>query len=103
MALLVWLAQHNLDGGRLGERALAPSPPSALPAQVAFFSGVRQRRLVHGGVDGCRGRSVVDKAVAIVPPIAAFVALIGAQHRQHVLLPLAMLLDPGRAGGSPRR
>ena len=103
MALLVWLARStDLDGGRLGERALAlVAAKSALPAQVAFFKGVLCNVLVCMAVwMAAAGRSVVDKAVAIVPPIAAFVAL-GLEHSiaNMFFFPLAMLLDPGRAGG----
>ena len=102
LALLVWLARTgDLDGGRLGAQALAlVAAKSALPPTVAFFKGVLCNVLVCMAVwMAAAGRSVVDKAVAIVPPIAAFVAL-GFEHSiaNMFFFPFAMLLDPARAG-----
>ena len=102
LALLVWLARtDDLDGGRLGAQALAlVAAKSALPPLVAFFKGVLCNVLVCMAVwMAAAGRSVVDKAVAIVPPIAAFVAL-GFEHSiaNMFFFAFAMLLDPARAG-----
>ena len=67
---------------------------------MAFFKGVLCNVLVCMAVwMAAAGRSVVDKAVAIVPPIAAFVAL-GFEHSiaNMFFFAFAMLLDPARAG-----
>ena len=101
VALLVWLAgTGELEGGRLGAHALAlVAAKSALPPAIAFFKGVLCNLLVCMAVwMAAAGRSVVDKAVAIAPPIAAFVAL-GFEHSiaNMFFFPLAMLLDPAHA------
>jgi len=61
----------------------------------AFFRGVLCNVLVCMAVwMAMAGRSVVDKAVAVVPPIMAFVAA-GFEHSiaNMYLMPLAMLLQ----------
>jgi formate transporter len=101
LALLVyWSRTASLNGGLFGQTALEiVAAKSALPAEVAFFKGVLCNVLVCMAIwMAAAGRSVVDKAVAIVPPIAAFVAL-GFEHSiaNMFFFPLAMLLDPAHA------
>ena len=70
-------------------------------AWAAFFRGVLCNILVCMAVwMAMAGRSVVDKAVAIVVPISAFVAA-GFEHSiaNMYFFPLAMLL---KAGGAPQ-
>ena len=68
---------------------------TALPFGEAFFRGVLCNVLVCMAVwMAMAGRSVMDKAVAIVPPVAAFVAA-GFEHSiaNMYWFPLAMLLQ----------
>ena len=102
LALLVYLAgTGELNGGLLGQQSLrVVAAKSALPAGVAFFKGVLCNVLVCMAIwMATAGRSVIDKAVAIVPPVAAFVAA-GFEHSiaNMFFFPLAMLLDPQQAG-----
>jgi formate transporter len=106
LALLVYLAgTGTLNGGLFGQQALrVVAAKAALPAEVAFFKGLLCNVLVCMAIwMAAAGRSVVDKAVAIVPPIAAFVAL-GFEHSiaNMFFFPLAMLLDPEHAGAIGR-
>ena len=74
---------------------------TSLPFAQAFFSGVMCNVLVCMAVwMTLAGRSVVDKAVAIVFPISAFVAA-GFEHSvaNMYLIPLGMMLQA--AGGQP--
>jgi len=95
LAGLVYASGHTgLNGGAIGQtvvkialakQELAPGP--------AFFRGVLCNVLVCMAVwMAMAGRSVVDKAVAVVPPIMAFVAA-GFEHSiaNMYLMPLAML------------
>jgi formate transporter len=91
LALLVWWSGHpSLNGGAVGravtDLALAKA---ALPPGEAFFRGVLCNVLVCLAVwMALAGRSVVDKAVAVVFPVTAFVARrLRAFNRQHVPLP----------------
>jgi formate/nitrite transporter len=71
-----------------------------LPPLQAFFRGVLCNVLVCMAVwMAMAGRSVVDKAVAIVFPISAFVAA-GFEHSiaNMYLMPLAMLIQHVGAG-----
>jgi formate transporter len=96
LALLVWLSGHaGMNGGRVGQAAVRIAMAKAeLPWVEAFFRGVLCNVLVCMAVwMGLAGRSVADKAVAIVFPITAFVAA-GFEHSvaNMYLMPLAMLL-----------
>ena len=74
---------------------------TSLPLAQAFFSGVMCNVLVCMAVwMTLAGRSVVDKAVAIVFPISAFVAA-GFEHSvaNMYFIPLGMMLQA--AGGQP--
>ncbi|MCW5609889.1 MAG: formate/nitrite transporter family protein [Rubrivivax sp.] len=96
VALLAFWAGHGaLNGGAVGETvqriALAKVQ---LPASEAFFRGVLCNVLVCMAVwMAMAGRSVVDKVVAVVFPVTAFVAA-GFEHSVANLyfFPLAALL-----------
>ena len=99
LALLVYASGHpNLNGGAIGQTVVKIAlAKQELPALEAFFRGVLCNVLVCMAVwMAMAGRSVVDKAVAVVPPIMAFVAA-GFEHSiaNMYLLPLAMLLQQG--------
>ncbi|MBM3345435.1 MAG: formate/nitrite transporter family protein [Betaproteobacteria bacterium] len=107
LALLVWLSGHaGMNDGGVGREYLAiAAVKSALPFWEAFFRGVLCNVLVCMAVwMALAGRSVTDKAVAIVFPISAFVAA-GFEHSiaNMYLFPLAMLLQAsdGVAAGTP--
>ncbi len=97
LALLVFASGHaGLNGGAIGQTVvkIALAKQELSPAQ-AFFRGVLCNVLVCMAVwMAMAGRSVVDKAVAVVPPIAAFVAA-GFEHSiaNMYFMPLAMLLQ----------
>jgi formate transporter len=96
LALLVWLSGHaSLNGGAVGQAAIRIATAKAqLPFDEAFFRGVLCNVLVCMAVwMAFAGRSVIDKAVAIVFPITAFVAA-GFEHSiaNMYFFPLAMLL-----------
>lgn len=96
LALLVWLSGHAAsNGGAVGETAIRiATAKAALPLAEAFFRGVLCNVLVCMAVwMALAGRSVTDKAVAIVFPITAFVAA-GFEHSiaNMYFFPLAMLL-----------
>jgi formate/nitrite transporter len=101
LALLVWLSNHPaMNGGAIARATLEIAAAKvAMPVVEAFFRGVLCNLLVCMAVwMALAGRSVIDKAVAIVFPISAFVAA-GFEHSvaNMYLIPLAMLLQP--AGG----
>ncbi len=82
LALLVWLSGHaQMNGGAVAATAVRIGlAKAALPWGEAFFRGVLCNTLVCMAVwMALAGRSVVDKAVAIVFPITAFVAA-GFEH-----------------------
>jgi formate/nitrite transporter len=96
LALLVWLSGHAaLNDGSVGRAAMRIALAKAqLPIAEAFFRGVLCNVLVcMAAWMALAGRSVVDKAVAIVFPITAFVAA-GFEHSiaNMYFMPLAMLL-----------
>jgi formate transporter len=96
LALLVWLSgQGALNGGEVARTAVRIAMGKAeLPWVQAFFRGVLCNVLVCMAVwMAMAGRSVTDKAVAIVFPITAFVAA-GFEHSiaNMYFFPLAMLL-----------
>jgi formate transporter len=97
LAVLVFASGHTgLNGGAIGQAVvkIALAKQELAPVQ-AFFRGVLCNVLVCMAVwMAMAGRSVVDKAVAVVPPIAAFVAA-GFEHSiaNMYFMPLAMLLQ----------
>lgn len=96
LAVLVWLSGHlSLNDGNVGRAAVDIAMAKVrLPIAEAFLRGVLCNVLVCMAVwMAWAGRSVTDKAVAIVFPITAFVAA-GFEHSiaNMYLLPLAMLL-----------
>jgi formate transporter len=103
LAVLVFASGHaELNGGAIGRTvvkiALAKQDLSFLQA---FFRGVLCNVLVCMAVwMAMAGRSVVDKAVAIVFPVSAFVAA-GFEHSiaNMYFMPLAMLIQ--QFGGGP--
>lgn len=102
LALLVYASGHTgLQGGAIGQQVVRIAlAKQALPWHEAFFRGVLCNVLVCMAVwMAMAGRSVVDKAVAIVFPVSAFVAA-GFEHSvaNMYLFPLAMLVQGGAAG-----
>ena len=96
LAGLVWLSGHaSMNDGAVGRAAVRIALAKAeLPWAEAFFRGVLCNVLVCMAVwMAMAGRSVTDKAVAIVFPITAFVAA-GFEHSiaNMYFFPLAMLL-----------
>ena len=109
LALVVsWAGLGALQSGALAAQALkVAQAKAALPWDEAFWRGVLCNVLVCLAVwMAAAGRSVVDKAVAVVPPVTAFVAL-GFEHSVANLyfFPLAALLGPqagaALASGAP--
>jgi len=105
LAALVFLSGHaDMNGGAVGKTYLAiAAAKSNLPFWTAFFRGVMCNVLVCMAVwMTLAGRSVVDKVVAIVMPITAFVAA-GFEHSiaNMYFLPLGMMLSA--AAGEPVR
>lgn len=95
LALLVFASGHTeLNGGAIGVQVVKIAlAKQELSFGQAFFRGVLCNVLVCMAVwMAMAGRSVVDKAVAIVPPVTAFVAA-GFEHSiaNMYLMPLAML------------
>jgi formate transporter len=95
LALLVYLSGHlGANGGAVAMQAVKiAAAKAALPAADAFFRGVLCNILVCMAVwMAFAGRSVVDKAIAIVFPISAFVAA-GFEHSiaNMYFFPIAML------------
>jgi len=95
-AALVFLAgQHGFSGGAVGKTALGiASAKAALPTVQLFFLGVLCNVLVCLAVWMSFGaRSVSDKVLVIVPPVAAFVAA-GFEHSiaNMYLLPYALAI-----------
>ncbi len=96
LALLVFLAGHvQMNGGRVALKVLELAAAKAtLSPTEAFFKGVLCNVLVCLAVwMSLAARSVVDKAVAVVPPVCAFVAA-GFEHSiaNMYLFPLALLI-----------
>jgi len=105
LAAVVFLSHHaDMNGGLVGKTYLQiAAAKSSLPFWTAFWRGVLCNVLVCMAVwMTLAGRSVVDKFVAILMPIAAFVAA-GFEHSiaNMYLLPLATLLE-WSAGGPVR-
>jgi formate/nitrite transporter len=96
LAVLVWLSGHGaMNDGAVARAAVRIAvAKSELPWHELFFRGVLCNVLVCMAVwMSFAGRSVVDKAVAIVFPVTAFVAA-GFEHSiaNMYFFPLAMLL-----------
>jgi formate transporter len=96
LAWLVYMSGHaSLNDGAVGRTYMQVAAAKAsLPPVRAFFSGVMCNVLVCTAVwVALAGRSVTDKLVAIVLPIAAFVAA-GFEHSvaNMYLIPLGMML-----------
>ena len=102
LALLVHASGHTgLNGGAIGQTVVRIAlAKQALPWHEAFFRGVLCNVLVCLAVwMAMAGRSVVDKAVAVVFPVTTFVAA-GFEHSiaNMYLFALAMLVQlPGPA------
>lgn len=97
MALLVFLSHHPEmnNSGIAQEYIRIASAKVDLPFWTAFYKGILCNILVCMAVwMAFAGRSVIDKAVAIVFPISAFVAA-GFEHSiaNMFFIPLAMLLQ----------
>ena len=95
LAVLVFLSGHlGMNGGAVATQAVRIAAAKvAMPAAEAFFRGVLCNILVCMAVwMAFAGRSVIDKAIAIVFPISAFVAA-GFEHSiaNMYFIPLAML------------
>ncbi len=95
LAVIVFLSGHlDTNGGAVAAEAVKiAAAKAALPAVEAFFRGVLCNILVCMSVwMAFAGRSVVDKAIAIVFPISAFVAA-GFEHSiaNMYFFPIAML------------
>lgn len=104
LALIVVLSRHpDMNNGAIAQQYLAIAAAKiALPFWVAFFKGVLCNVLVCMAIwMALAGRSVVDRAVAIVFPISAFVAA-GFEHSvaNMYFIPLAMLLENYGAAGA---
>ena len=97
LAWLVWASGHlALNNGAVGQKVVQIAlAKQALPFWTAFLRGVLCNILVCMAVwMAMGGRSVVDKAIAVVFPVMAFVAA-GFEHSiaNLYLLPQAMLLQ----------
>ena len=96
LAVLVFLSGHtDMNNGAVAEQYVRiAAAKCALPFWTAFFKGVLCNVLVCLAVwMALAGRSVIDKVIAIVFPISAFVAA-GFEHSiaNMYIIPLAMLL-----------
>lgn len=97
LAVLVFLSHHpEMNQGAIAEQTLKiAAAKCAQPFWSAFFKGILCNVLVCMAVwMALAGRTVVDKAVAIVFPISAFVAA-GFEHSiaNMYFIPLAMLIE----------
>lgn len=105
LALLVYLSRHaEMNQGAIAREYLSIAASKlSLPFWTAFFRGILCNVLVCMALwMALAGRSVIDKAIAIVFPISAFVAA-GFEHSiaNMYLIPLAMLLqEGGQLGGT---
>ena len=105
LAALVSLSGHaGMNHGAVGEAAVSlAAAKCALPFSEIFFKAVLGNLLVCLAVwISMAGRTVIDKAVAIVFPVSAFVAC-GFEHciANMYLVPLGILLKDGFPGASP--
>jgi len=99
-ALVFWSGHTEMNSGAIGRQYLSiAAAKTTLPWSEAFFRGVLCNALVCLGMwMAFAGRSVVDKLVAIVFPISAFVAA-GFEHSiaNMYFIPLAMMLKAAGA------
>ena len=98
LALLVWLSGHpGMNEGAIGRDYVhIAEAKAALPFLEAFWRGILCNALVCLAIwMSYAGRSVIDKAVAIIFPIAAFVAA-GFEHciANLYYFAMALLLEP---------
>lgn len=107
LAVLVFASGHtSLNDGAIGQQVVKIAlAKQDLGFWSAFFRGVLCNVLVCMAVwMAMAGRSVTDKAVAVIPPVMAFVTA-GFEHSiaNMYLLPLAMLIQHlgGTAATSP--
>lgn len=99
LSMLVYASGHTAMGdGAIGRAVVRIAlAKQGLPVWEAFFRGVLCNVLVCMAVwMAMAGRSVTDKAVAVIFPITAFVAA-GFEHSiaNMYLMPLAMLVQQG--------
>ena len=99
LALVIYLSGHTgLNAGAIGRTVVRIAvAKQELPLIEAFLRGVLCNVLVCVAVwMAMAGRSVVDKAVAVMFPVTAFVAA-GFEHSiaNMYLMPLAMLVQAG--------
>jgi formate/nitrite transporter len=97
LALLVFSSGHTtMNDGAIGRAVVRIAlAKQGLPMWEAFFRGILCNVLVCMAVwMAMAGRSVVDKAVAVIFPVSAFVAA-GFEHSiaNMYLMPLAMLIQ----------
>ncbi len=101
--LVAWSGHAKMAGGTVGKAAVAiAAAKCALPFAEAFFKGVLCNVLVCLAVWlAMAGRNVADKILAIIFPIAAFVAC-GFEHSvaNMYFIPLGLFLRPEVAGTS---
>jgi formate transporter len=98
LALLVFLSGHpGMNDGAIGRDYIRiAEAKAALPFMVAFWRGILCNALVCLAIwMSYAGRSVIDKAVAVMFPIAAFVAA-GFEHciANLYYFAMALLLEP---------
>jgi formate transporter len=97
LAVLVFLSRHpDMNNGAIAQEYLRiAEAKAAMPFWTALFKGILCNALVCMAIwMALAGRSVIDKVVAIVFPISAFVAA-GFEHSvaNMYFFPLAMLLQ----------
>ena len=97
LAVLVFLSGHtDLNGAAVARQVVKIAlTKQELSVSQAFFKGVLCNVLVCMAVwMAMAGRSVTDKAIAVVPPVMAFVAA-GFEHSiaNMYFMPLAMLIQ----------
>lgn len=105
LALAVYWSGHTgMNSGEIGRTVVRIAlAKQQLPWQEAFLRGVLCNVLVCMAVwMAMAGRSVVDKAVAVIFPVTAFVAA-GFEHSiaNMYLMPLAMLVQSGDGSTPP--
>jgi formate/nitrite transporter len=102
VAMVMLAGWWTLDDKAVGSSALSiAAAKTALPFGTVFFRGILANALVCLAVwIATGGRSLTDKVVAIVPPVAAFVAN-GFEHSvaNMYFIPMGLALngDPGLA------
>jgi formate/nitrite transporter len=104
LAGLVYLSRHaEINDGLIGQTYLQIAAQKiSMPFWTAFFRGVLCNALVCLAVwMALAGRSVVDKVVAVVVPVSAFVAA-GFEHSvaNMYLIPMAIFLQEAGSAGS---